>query len=134
MVTLEEPLMVPVFDPIGPLSDGSAVETVDSIFPLLVILRRMSCFLDVLSGPTLSFLLAILCDISKPPEQSAAFTSTFTPALPYGTLTVLFGNTANAAFKLGEDTAAWQREQSAAMAEVAGKLQGVHDTVGALEL
>jgi len=35
--------------------------------------------------------------------------------------------------KLGEDTAAWQREQSAAMAEVAGKLQGVHDTVGALE-
>ena len=36
--------------------------------------------------------------------------------------------------KLGEDTAAWQREQSAAMAEVAGKLQGVHDTVGALEL
>ena len=35
--------------------------------------------------------------------------------------------------KLGEDTAAWQREQSAAMAEVAGKLQGVHDTVGTLE-
>ena len=35
--------------------------------------------------------------------------------------------------KLGEDTAARQREQSAAMAGVAGKLQGVHDTVGALE-
>ena len=35
--------------------------------------------------------------------------------------------------KLGEDTAAWQREQSAAMAEVAGKLHRVHDTVGALE-
>ena len=33
--------------------------------------------------------------------------------------------------KLGEDTAARQREQSAAMAGVAGKLQGVHDTVGA---
>ncbi len=35
--------------------------------------------------------------------------------------------------KLGEDTTARQREQTAAIAGVAGKLQGVHDTVGALE-
>lgn len=33
----------------------------------------------------------------------------------------------------GEQTAAWQQEQSVAMAELAGKLQGVHDSVGTLE-